>query len=383
MKEKIENYTKYIIIGFVMTLFVIGSLAIYTYRETERLVMAAEDFNSERVTRGAQIFQEQCVACHGSQGEGGSGTALNNRTVLKNTLDNVFFSVIRSGVPGTQMPAWSVDFGGPLTDEDVRDLVALFRSWEPTAPEIVPQVFTPDASRGALLFTSTCAVCHGENGAGSDTASPINDPQSLQALSDDWYRGVIRNGRPAKGMPTWGTVLSPEQIEDLVSLFAAWREGQLVQPNFSTTLLLESALYALDQGDPQSAAIEIDRAQTITEGPALEALRSASAQIKSGDNAGALETLKALQSQWPLGDAAAGALVYNEYCAVCHGIQGEGGIGTVLQNNAYIQSKTNSDLVQFTMVGRPGTAMAGFEGRLDEAQIANAIAFLRLMQAAP
>jgi mono/diheme cytochrome c family protein len=383
MKEKIENYTSYMIVGLVMTILIVVSLAMYSYQETERLARAAEHFNAERVTRGNQIYQEQCVACHGSEGEGGSGPALNNRTVLKNTLDNVFFSVIRSGVPGTQMPAWSVDFGGPLTDEDVRDLVALFRSWEPTAPEIEPQEFTPDAARGALLFTSTCAACHGENGAGTETAPRLNDPQRLQALPNEWYRGVIRNGRPAKGMPTWGTVLSPGQIEDLVVLFAAWRDGQLVQPDFSTTELLESALYALEQDDPQSAAVQIDRAQSITMGPALEVLRNASAQIEAGDNSGAQETLKALQSQWPLGDAADGALVYSANCAACHGIQGEGGIGTALQNNAFIQSQTNSELVQFTLVGRPGTAMAGFESRLDEAQIANAIAFLRLLQGAP
>lgn len=383
MKEKFENYTSYVVAGLLMTVLVISSLAIYTYRETERLANASEHFNTERVTRGSRIYQEQCVACHGLEGEGGSGPALNNRTVLKNTLDNVFFSVIRSGVPGTQMPAWSVDFGGPLTDEDVRDVVALFRSWEPTAPEIAPQVITPDAARGALLFTSTCAACHGENGAGTDTAPRINDPQRLLALSDDWYRGVVRNGRPARGMPTWGTVLSPAQIEDLIVLFAAWRDGQLVQPDFSTTTLLESALYALEQDDPQSAVVHIEHALSITKGAALDILITASAQIKAGDIPGAQETLKALQSQWPLGDAADGALIYSANCAVCHGIQGEGGIGTVLQNNAFIQSQTNSELVQFTLVGRTGTAMAGFEGRLDEAQIANAIAFLRLLQGAP
>ena len=86
--------------------------------------------------KGKAVHGQQCVACHGAQGEGGVGPALNNRQVLKGTLDSVFFAVIRSGVPGTQMPAWSVEFGGPLTDEEVRDVVALLRSWEPTAPEI-------------------------------------------------------------------------------------------------------------------------------------------------------------------------------------------------------------------------------------------------------
>jgi len=383
MDHRNENITPYIIAGLAMTLAIVFSLAIYSFRETTRLVQAAEDFTHERIQRGAEIYQEQCVACHGAQGEGGSGPALNNRSLLKNTLDSVFFSVIRSGVPGTQMPAWNVDFGGPLTDEDVHDLVAFIRSWEPNAPEIVAEQFTPDATRGARLFSSTCAICHGENGSGAQSAPRINDPERLQALPDEWYRGVIRNGRPAKGMPTWGTVLSPNQIEDLVSLIAAWRNGQQVQPDFSTTELLANALYALGQGDSQSAAIQIERAMTVTQGAALEVLRNAAAQIAAGDPTGAQATLEALQAQWPLGDPIEGVALYSTYCAACHGPQGDGGLGPALQDNSFVQSQANADLLQFILEGRSGTAMAGFTNRLDETQIANLIAFLRLWQNTP
>jgi len=383
MKEPKENYISYLIAGLVMTLLAFSSLAAYSLGETQRLASAAGHFNSERVARGGQIYQEQCIACHGANGEGGSGPALNNRTVLKNTLDNVFFSVIRSGVPGTQMPAWSVDFGGPLTDEEVRDVVALLRSWEPDAPEIVAQQYIPDAGRGAVLFSSTCAACHGENGIGSPTAPRINDPQRLQALPDEWYRGVIRNGRPAKGMPTWGTVLSPDQIEDLVTLLAAWRDGLPVQPDFSTSELLKSTLYALEQDDLQSAALHIQRAESVSSGAALEALHNVSVQIAAGDSTGAQATLKVLQTLWPLGNAVDGATIYSASCAACHGVQGEGGIGAALQDNAFIQSQRSAELLQFIQDGRRGTAMAGFAGRLDDTQIANLIAFLRLWQSVP
>ena len=232
MKENLENYSKLILIGLVLTLIVVTALLVYSLAETNRLASAAEEHTQKRVARGGEFYQAQCVSCHGAQGEGGIGPALNNRTVLKNTLDNVFFSVVRSGVPGTQMPAWSVDFGGPLTDEDVRDVVAFLRAWEPTAPEILPIQFVPDAKTGARLFASTCAMCHGENGNGGDIAPRINEPTRLASLPDEWYRGVINNGRPAKGMPTWGTVLSPNQVEDLVALVAAWRRGRASSTRF-------------------------------------------------------------------------------------------------------------------------------------------------------
>lgn len=375
---KNENYDRHMLVGLILTLIVLGGLSIYWFGETTRLAEASEQFADERVHRGREIYTEQCVACHGAQGEGGVGTALNNRGLLKNTLDAVFFSVIRSGVPSTEMPAWSVDFGGPLTDEDVKDVVAFIRAWEPTAPEIEPVVFAPDAARGALLFSSTCELCHGLNGTGGDEAPAINDPARLASLEDGWYRDVIMNGRPAKGMPTWGTVLSPEQVEDLVALIGAWREGSVVAPEFSVTDLLASAVFALQEDDTASATVHVDRALTAAEGAGAEVLRNAAVQLSGNDNAGALMTLEALAAQWPIGDSTAGGEIYATYCLPCHGAQGEGGIGMALNPNEYVSVSTTPEMVEFIQAGREGTAMAGFDGRLTETQIADVIAFLRL-----
>jgi mono/diheme cytochrome c family protein len=380
MQPKNEDYRKYLIAGLGLTLALMLGLGVYSLNEGARLAHAAEAFTEERVARGAQIYAGQCTACHGANGEGGVGPALNNKSVLKNTLDSVFFAVIRSGVPGTQMPAWSVDFGGPLTDEDVRDLVALMRSWEPTAPEVVPAAFVPDAQRGAVLFSGTCSVCHGEGGAGTDTAPTLNDPARLADFPDDWYRGVIRNGRPAKGMPTWGTVLSPEQVEDLVALIAAWRDGKQVAPSFSVADLLDRATFSLANNDGESARLHVERALAVATGAGADALRDALAQLDQGDSAAALESLRDLSANWPLGDPAAGALDYTANCSACHGIQGEGGVGLALHPSSFVKGQTNAALLAFLQEGRPGTAMAGFTDKLDEAQLANIIAFLRLWQ---
>ena len=175
---KDENYDRHLLIGLVLTLLILAGMTFYIFTETSRLEAAAATFDEERVQHGREIYIEQCATCHGTQGEGGVGTALNNKSLLKNTFDEVFFSVIRSGVPSTQMPAWSVDFGGPLTDEDIRSVVAFMRAWEPTAPEIEPEVFTPSPERGALLFATTCELCHGENGM----------KNTVPRLSE-WYSG--------------------------------------------------------------------------------------------------------------------------------------------------------------------------------------------------
>ena len=389
-----EDYTPHMVAGLALTLAAIILLSLYMLApeldtspfkldflgEKGRLELASEEFEKERISRGQKIYQAQCVSCHGTEGEGGVGPALNNKTVLKNTQDEIFFSVIRSGVPSTQMPAWSVDYGGPLTDEDVRDTVAFIRAWEPTAPEILPVVIEPSAERGALLFANTCAVCHGENGAGTEKAPAINDSQRLAGLDNEWYRSVIKNGRPAKGMPTWGTVLNPAQVDDLVALVDSWRQGRAVTAAFDITELLNAAVYSLENQDAGSALLQVSRAQLVAPPVAAEILDSADVQLKAGDTAGALATLKLLQDQWPVGDTVSGQALYAKRCAPCHGPEGLGGVGLALKPNEFIQGLKNAEMIEFLKVGRPGTAMASFKGRLTDAELADIVTFLRTWQ---
>ncbi len=44
--------------------------------------------------------------------------------------------LIAGGVSGTSMSPWSIDFGGPLTDEQIRQVITYLRSLEPNAPSI-------------------------------------------------------------------------------------------------------------------------------------------------------------------------------------------------------------------------------------------------------
>ncbi|MDD5466376.1 MAG: c-type cytochrome [Anaerolineales bacterium] len=376
-----EDYSSYIKIGLALALALLLGVSLYWWSDAARLQAVAERLQIARVQRGFDIYAAQCASCHGAQGEGGVGWRLNDRALLKNTQDEVFYSVIRSGVPNTQMPAWSVAYGGPLTDEDIRDVVAFLRSWEATAPEVQPTQRVADPQQGAALFASTCAICHGKDGRGGEGDIPaINNPQRLRALDDAWYRNVIAYGRPAKGMPTWGTVLSPEQMDDLVALIGAWRAGQAVVPAFSGQELLDQALYAISQDDLESAASSVSEARRVVTGAGNEMLANAQAQLRAGDALGTQKTLELLRESWPLGDPANGAISYSANCAVCHGPQGGGGVGVALVNNAFVQSQNNAVLVQFLLEGRAGTAMAGFAGRLPESELADIVAFLRLWQ---
>ena len=86
-------------------------------------------------TQGQDIFSLFCSACHGLAGEGVDAPALNSQQFLRAATDEQIRLLVSVGVPGTAMSAYSLDFGGPLTSEQIRAVVTFFRSWEPDAPD--------------------------------------------------------------------------------------------------------------------------------------------------------------------------------------------------------------------------------------------------------
>jgi mono/diheme cytochrome c family protein len=84
---------------------------------------------------GNQIWNTNCGSCHGLNGEGNIGPALNSKQFLQSATDEQAALLISVGVPGSQMSAYSQDHGGPLTSEQIKAVVTFIRSWEPTAPD--------------------------------------------------------------------------------------------------------------------------------------------------------------------------------------------------------------------------------------------------------
>lgn len=74
--------------------------------------------------KGATLYQQQCAACHGAKGEGGTGTALANPAMLALTSDGFLRHAIVNGRQGTPMPA----FGDRLSATQIDDVTAFLRS---------------------------------------------------------------------------------------------------------------------------------------------------------------------------------------------------------------------------------------------------------------
>ncbi|MFK8052574.1 MAG: c-type cytochrome [Woeseiaceae bacterium] len=95
------------------------------------------------VQQGRELYQAECVSCHGDQGQGITGTALGNPAMLGMTRDSFIRHAITHGRQGTPMPA----FGERLTVEDINALTVFIRSratgWEVRKP-VLKTPPTPD-----------------------------------------------------------------------------------------------------------------------------------------------------------------------------------------------------------------------------------------------
>ncbi|MCZ7665295.1 MAG: c-type cytochrome [Thermoleophilia bacterium] len=292
-----ESYRPFTIAILLMIVGILVSFEVYQLREPARV--AAEE-SRDRIlatTAGRELFADNCAMCHGEQGEGVDGPPLNDSTFLHTTLDSTIFSVVGSGVPNTEMPAWNQAHGGPFTDEQIGDLVAFMRSWESTAPDRAAEAMKGDPQEGLAIYAATCTVCHGAEGQGTPLGPALNDVHRLASFDDDWYASTIADGRPAAGMPTWGTVLSPVQIRDLIALLRAWERGEKVELADPAELLQE-AIHELSHGDLPAVHELLAQAADRATGELKQAIEEAAAAAESGDT-GALE--KALDRATELG----------------------------------------------------------------------------------
>jgi len=93
--------------------------------------------------RGAQLYIANCDLCHGTNGEGRIGATL-AKSWPSIRPDLRVKTVIENGVSGSLMSAWAAENGGPLSDEDVDDLVSFILTLPGTPASRATPTIQPD-----------------------------------------------------------------------------------------------------------------------------------------------------------------------------------------------------------------------------------------------
>ena len=154
-------------------------------------------YDEDRAARGKEIFQANCVACHGANGQGTMGIAptLNDNTWLWGGSEKAIIETITSG-RHNQMPAWK-DF---LTEDKIHLLTAYVwgkshpknqalptdsthETGKPAQPAAAPSPAPAAASAAAPVAASTAAA------STPATAAKASEPAADQA--DVAYKDAV------------------------------------------------------------------------------------------------------------------------------------------------------------------------------------------------
>lgn len=129
-----RSLDRYLVAGIIFMVLLIAGFVTYKVREPDLRSTATAEQKTTYTALGRELFETNCASCHGKGANGGSAPTFNAKEFLKSTSDGQIQDIVSGGIPGTDMSAWGLQYGGQLTDEQVQQLTVYIRSLEENAP---------------------------------------------------------------------------------------------------------------------------------------------------------------------------------------------------------------------------------------------------------
>lgn len=123
--------------ALIMLSIVSLMIPVFWIMETNGQTQANIQQHTTAVEQGAALYAQYCFQCHGLSGQGAAAPKLNGNSAVNNLSDTDLLRIISAGIPNANdpskllMPAWSNQYGGPLSDPQIQYLFALVRSADP------------------------------------------------------------------------------------------------------------------------------------------------------------------------------------------------------------------------------------------------------------
>ena len=174
-------------------------------------------------------------------------------------------------------------------------------------------------NQGQEAYDLYCALCHGENGEGyiAPQANALGNPEFLSAATDDFIEYATIYGRPNTKMSAWGVSaggpIASETISEITTYIRSWQTIPSVD-------IHDMEIY----GDPEN-----------------------------------------------------GNVLYEQYCASCHGENGEGNSAMSLNSPTFLESVSDGFLLHALTEGRSNTTMMSYSELLTETEMYDIIATIR------
>lgn len=316
---------------------------------------------------GQRLFATNCSPCHG-------------QSVAFSGGEEQLLDTIKQGGMHLEMPPWR-----EMLSESDLDLLARYV----TDPSSVPE--------GAETFQANCSSCHGDR---------IPSADSVESA-----RQIIAEGGGHETMPVWGDVLTPEQLDALVTFTISAAEGTSVEigqelfaqncspchgefgeggPNPSREgdiiLPISTADYLKTRDDSTIRAI-ISQGQpnygmspfgSAFGGPLDdEQIDAVVAYIRSWESNPPVELPPEIAVDVGETVALDTKQIYDQLCSQCHGLDGEGGIGPAFADTQFQDARTDTQLFDAINIGHEATSMIGWGEVLSVDQIQQMVQLIR------
>jgi mono/diheme cytochrome c family protein len=192
---------------------------------SDLIVPAKPDVTAQFLDRGKTVYAQNCLPCHGVNGDGKGDAAafllpkprnfVQANFRLRSTApshlptDADLFRSVSMGMPGTPMPPWRVN----LNDDDRWAVVEYIKTFSPRFADpnedrksVISLAAAPlrneaSLAEGKALFTKlACITCHGESGHGDGTsaATLVDDSQTRIKPRDFGKPGMFKSGYATK-----------------------------------------------------------------------------------------------------------------------------------------------------------------------------------------
>ena len=162
---------------------------------------------------GKRLFMASCVSCHDR------GRVINKEVRWESRAVSYPRNQVSPGV-----------YPQPQNAKDSPQLDAMTSATPYHLHDQPPKLegLTETEQRGETLFQQNCAFCHAADGTARNWIGSFMEPHprdltksaAMDSMTRSRLRNVIRDGLSGTSMPAWKSVLSEQQVEDVIAYVA-------------------------------------------------------------------------------------------------------------------------------------------------------------------
>jgi cytochrome c oxidase cbb3-type subunit 3 len=159
---------------------------------------------------GKKLFMATCVSCHDRARVNDAQALWESRPVSYPRNQFAPGDYPPAFTPGKQQPVDATTSASPYRLHDRVPVLANLSEAE---------------RRGETLYQQNCSFCHAADGTSRNWIGSfmephprdLTSPQAMSGMTRTRLRTVIREGLPGTSMPAWKSVMSEQQVEDVIA----------------------------------------------------------------------------------------------------------------------------------------------------------------------